>query len=120
MFPNGLRRSLHGFGGHLQVGQQFQLLAAMPERGLLTDHRLHAAHSGREFRIFDFVQAYPAATVQERQQIMDYFPAGFLPGLHSLAQDFTVCDRWYSLVPGPTWPNRFFALSGASQGGTEI
>src|SRR5262249_33930639 len=27
----------------------------------------------------DFVQAYPAATGQDRQQVMDYFPAGFLP-----------------------------------------
>lgn len=66
--------------------------------------------------VLDFVQAYPAATVQDRQQIMDYFPAGFLPGLHSLARDFTVCDRWYASVPGPTWPNRFFALSGTSLG----
>ena len=66
--------------------------------------------------IRDFVQAYPASTAEDRQQIMDYFPAGFLPGLHSLAQDFTVCDRWYSSVPGPTWPNRFFALSGTSLG----
>jgi phospholipase C len=66
--------------------------------------------------VADFVQAYPASTGQDRQQIMDYFPAGFLPGLHSLAQDFTVCDRWYSSLPGPTWPNRFFALSGTSLG----
>ena len=66
--------------------------------------------------VLDFVQAYPAATVQDRQEIMNYFPAGFLPGLHSLARDFTVCDRWYASVPGPTWPNRFFALSGTSLG----
>ena len=64
----------------------------------------------------DFVQAYPASTDEDRQQIMDYFAPGFLPGVHSLAQDFTVCDRWYASVPGPTWPNRFFALSGTSLG----
>jgi phospholipase C len=64
----------------------------------------------------DFAQAYPDSTEQDRQQIMDYYPAGFLPGLHSLARDFTICDRWYSSVPGPTWPNRFFALSGTSLG----
>ena len=66
--------------------------------------------------VLDFAQQYPASTVQDRQQIMAYFPADFLPGLHSLAHDFTVCDRWYSSVPGPTWPNRFFALSGTSLG----
>jgi phospholipase C len=27
-----------------------------------------------------------------------------------------VRDRWYSSMPGPTWPNRFFALTGTSQG----
>jgi phospholipase C len=64
----------------------------------------------------DFIKAYPNSTTQERQQIMDYFLADFLPGLHALARDFTVCDRWYSSVPGPTWPNRFFALSGTSLG----
>jgi phospholipase C len=36
--------------------------------------------------------------------------------MHSLARDFTVCHRWYAAVPGPTWPNRFFALSGTSLG----
>jgi phospholipase C len=66
--------------------------------------------------VLDFAQAYPASTPQDRQQIMDYFPADFLPGLHSLSRDFTVCDRWYCSVPGPTWPNRFFALSGTSLG----
>jgi phospholipase C len=72
--------------------------------------------NGNSGFVLDFAQNYPASTTEERQQIMDYFPAGFLPGLHSLARDFTVCDRWYSAVPGPTWPNRFFALSGTSLG----
>jgi phospholipase C len=72
--------------------------------------------NGNSGFVLDFAQSYPASTVQDRQQIMDYFPAGFLPGLHSLARDFTVCHRWYAAVPGPTWPNRFFALSGTSLG----
>jgi phospholipase C len=29
-----------------------------------------------------------------------------LPGLHELAQHFTICDHWFSSLPGPTWPNR--------------
>jgi phospholipase C len=66
--------------------------------------------------IQDFIQAYPGSSGEERQQIMDYFPADFLPATHALARDFTVCDRWYASVPGPTWPNRFFALSGTSLG----
>jgi phospholipase C len=30
-----------------------------------------------------------------------------------LASQFAVCDHWFSSLPGPTWPNRFF-LHGAS------
>src|SRR5262249_52153891 len=33
-----------------------------------------------------------------------------------LARDFTICDQWFSSLPGPMWPNRFFALSGTSNG----
>jgi phospholipase C len=38
-----------------------------------------------------------------------------LPVLTALAHEFVVCDRWFSAMPGPTWPNRFF-LHGASSG----
>jgi phospholipase C len=47
---------------------------------------------------------------------MGYYPSGFLPALHGLAEAFMVCDRWHASVPGPTWPNRFFALTGTSNG----
>jgi phospholipase C len=50
------------------------------------------------------------------QEIMGYYPCGFLPALHTLAKEFTICDRWFSSLPGPTWPNRFFALTGTSSG----
>jgi len=36
--------------------------------------------------------------------------------LHALAKNFAVCDRWFSSLPGPTWPNRFFVHSGTSLG----
>jgi phospholipase C len=38
-----------------------------------------------------------------------------LPVLMALAKEFAVCDSWFCSMPGPTWPNRFFAL-GASSG----
>jgi phospholipase C len=47
---------------------------------------------------------------------MKYRPLGGLPAIHALAGDFTICDHWYSSVPGPTWCNRLFALSGTSLG----
>ncbi|MDD1015178.1 alkaline phosphatase family protein [Pseudomonas rubra] len=39
-----------------------------------------------------------------------------LPAIQGLARHFTVCDRWFCSVPGPTWPNRFFAMLGSSHG----
>lgn len=41
-----------------------------------------------------------------------------LPVLYQLASQFVVCDQWFSSIPGPTWPNRFF-LHGASSNGFE-
>ena len=50
------------------------------------------------------------------QDIMGYYPRGSLPVIHTLAQSFLICDHWYSSLPGPTWPNRFFAHSGTCNG----
>jgi phospholipase C len=64
----------------------------------------------------DYSEHYPDTTPAQRQQVMGYYAVGALPALHELARHFTVCDRWYSSVPGPTWANRFFAHSGTSLG----
>jgi phospholipase C len=47
---------------------------------------------------------------------MSFHNEGTLPALHALASTFTICERWHSSVPGPTWVNRLFALSGTSLG----
>lgn len=39
-----------------------------------------------------------------------------LPVIYQLATEFAVCNQWFSSLPGPTWPNRFF-VHGASSGG---
>src|SRR5258706_1199638 len=64
----------------------------------------------------DFVKAYRFNSSEDRQDIMGYYPLDFLPALHALARDFAICDHWFSSLPGPTWPNRFFALTGTSSG----
>ncbi|MDA4120157.1 MAG: phospholipase, partial [Thaumarchaeota archaeon] len=53
---------------------------------------------------------------EQCRYIMGYYPLDFLPALHRLARDFLVCDQWFSSLPGPTWPNRFFAITGTSSG----
>lgn len=68
----------------------------------------------------DYGDSYPDATTAQRGEVMGFFPAGFLPALHALARQFAVCDAWFASVPGPTWPNRLFAMSGTSQGRVEM
>ncbi|MHB1269012.1 MAG: alkaline phosphatase family protein, partial [Acidithiobacillus ferriphilus] len=51
-------------------------------------------------------------------QIMDGFTADQLPILNTLASNFAICDGWHSSLPGPTFPNRLFAM-GASSGGLD-
>jgi phospholipase C len=51
-------------------------------------------------------------------EIMKCYSPDQLPVLTILAQEFAVCDHWYSSMPGPTWPNRFF-VHAASSGGLD-
>jgi len=64
----------------------------------------------------DFQKNLKGNTAEDRKCIMGYYLLDRLPALHTLGRQFTVCDRWFSSLPGPTWPNRFFALSGTSSG----
>ena len=68
----------------------------------------------------NFVDIHPNSTELQRKQIMGFYPLMFLDALHRMARDFTICDHWFSSVPGPTWTNRFFALSGTSSGRVEM
>ena len=51
-------------------------------------------------------------------QPMGYYTQETLPFAYSLASAFTVGTRWFSSVPGPTYPNRRFLLAGTAWGGT--
>lgn len=64
----------------------------------------------------DYVMAHPNCPPGDKDQIMGYYSFGSLPVLHTLAKNFAVCDRWFSSMPGPTWPNRFFVHSGTCKG----
>ena len=66
--------------------------------------------------VLDYAVNYPSSTDLDQQQVMLYHDLDTLPAFHSLAKAFTICDRWFSSVPGPTWTNRLFAMSGTSQG----
>ncbi|MDA8092910.1 MAG: phosphoesterase [Betaproteobacteria bacterium] len=49
-------------------------------------------------------------------QIMDGFTAAQLPVLNALAVNFALCDGWHASLPGPTFPNRLFAMGASSNG----
>lgn len=49
-------------------------------------------------------------------QIMDAFTPDQLPVLTTLAKNFAVCDGWHASLPGPTFPNRLFAMGASSNG----
>nr|WP_206668184.1 alkaline phosphatase family protein [Pseudomonas caspiana] len=72
-----------------------------------------------------FVSSYATSTSESPNpphpdqviDIMSCFDTRYqLPAIYNLAAQFAICDHWYSSMPGPTWPNRFF-LHGASSSG---
>lgn len=51
--------------------------------------------------------------------VMSAFTPEDLPVLAALASEFVIMDRFFTALPGPTWPNRLYMLSGTSAGLTE-
>jgi len=49
---------------------------------------------------------------------MGYYTPEVLPFAYSLASTFTLANRWFCSVPGPTYPNRRFLFAGTAWGGT--
>ena len=51
--------------------------------------------------------------------VMQCFQPDQLPVLTTLATEFALFNFWYSSLPGPTWPNRFFIHAATSGGLTD-
>jgi phospholipase C len=79
-------------------------------------HTLNQLSKNNSGFVADFARAYPLSESDDRGEVMKYFADGTLPALHALAKNFAVCDKWFSSLPGPTWPNRLFVHSGTSLG----
>jgi phospholipase C len=65
-----------------------------------------------------FVANYAKVDSKQPGEIMKCYAPEQLPILTTLAREFAVCDHWFSSMPGPTWPNRFF-IHAASSGGLD-
>lgn len=50
------------------------------------------------------------------REAMGYYTPAVLPFAYSLASQFTICDRWFCSMPGPTYPNRRFLLAATAYG----
>jgi phospholipase C len=59
-----------------------------------------------------------AEAQQDLGAVLSCFTAQQVPVLSTLAREFAMCDQWFSALPGPTWPNRFF-LHAATSGGLD-
>lgn len=68
------------------------------------------AMTGFVKNIPDKVSADPAT----RKLVMSYFGADHAPMNHFFAENFAICDRWFSSLPAGTQPNRLMAMSGYS------
>jgi phospholipase C len=53
-----------------------------------------------------------------QSEVMGFHDRERLPFSYALADQFVVCDRWFSSVMGPTWPNRFYLHAATAAGHT--
>jgi phospholipase C len=63
-----------------------------------------------------FIENYRDNGSATPERIMHCYTRDQLPVLTALAEEFAICDNWFSSLPGPTWPNRFFLLAATSGG----
>jgi hypothetical protein len=95
------------------------------------EHDEDPDHSGKgvERQLADGNQGFARSHIESRTEedrdvlaasdrivVMGYYDATDVPTYDHLAENFCVCDRWFSSVPGATWPNRLYAVTGQSQG----
>lgn len=65
-----------------------------------------------------FAISFAEAAKKQEAMNMKCFTPNNVPIITQLATEFAVCDEWFSSMPGPTWPNRFF-LHAATSGGMD-
>jgi len=73
-------------------------------------------------RMTGFVRSYEGKTsnTPAASRIMKCFVPSRLPVLTQLAQQFCICDHWFSSLPGPTFPNRAFVHAATSLGRVDM
>ncbi len=54
------------------------------------------------------------SNVTDPSMVMGYYQEEDLPVYEFFANNFAICDAWFSSHPGATWPNRFCATTGTA------
>jgi phospholipase C len=64
--------------------------------------------------VTNYTTAKGAAPVKpgDKIPVMGYFTADQVPVIDFFAQNYAICDRWFSALPAGTQPNRLMAMSG--------
>ena len=85
-------------------------------------HKWEPMHQGFNNGAMDgFVMAHHEANLEAGDagpEAMGYHNETDIPVLYKLAEEYTLCDRYFCSVMGPTWPNRFF-LHACTSGGRQ-
>jgi len=55
-------------------------------------------------------------SIDQAKKIMRCYNESMVSAISTLAQEFTVIDKWFASLPGPTEPNRMYLYSATSHG----
>lgn len=61
-----------------------------------------------------FLMNYAKVVTSNPEFIMHYFIGADVPVYDDVAAQFSICDRYFCSLPGPTQPNRAYSLAGTS------
>jgi hypothetical protein len=96
-------------------GRAFAPARLTVDRTINPPHSWDASHAQFDGGRNDaFIRAAEGAFCELPRQAISYFDRERLPVLYALADQYTVCDHWFSSVMGPTWPNRFYLHAATS------
>jgi phospholipase C len=78
-----------------------------------TDHSWAVQHeSWNNGKMDKWLPAHRKADGVNGPYVMGYHTRADIPFQFALAESFTLCDSYFCSVMGPTWPNRFYWMTG--------
>jgi phospholipase C len=78
-----------------------------------TSHAWAVQHQAWNNGLMDkWLPAHRAADGANGPYVMGYYTRDDIPFQFALAENFTICDNYFSSMMGPTWPNRLYWMTG--------